>query len=67
MSEPAPSYVKRKVISIHLMSSTLGRFSPLLGNDSGLFSALNRKKMLEKKFVPLKYPSSEIIIQECIW
>lgn len=65
MSEPAPSYVKRKIISIHLVSPTLGRFFLLLGNDSGLFSALNRKKMLENNFVPLEYPLGKINIQEC--
>lgn len=46
MSEPAPSYVKTKVISIHLMFPNLGRLSLLLENASW-FSALDRKKMSE--------------------
>lgn len=65
MSEPAPSYVKTKVISIHLMFPNLGRLSLLLENASSWFSALDRKKMSENYFVLLKYPLSEINIQAC--
>lgn len=48
------------------MSPNLGKLSPLLRSGSGWFFALNKKKMPENNFVPLKYALSEIRIPEYI-